>query len=162
MTDRVRGSGRCSKATLRERGQLTHDFAVGISIFLLTAAFVLSFVPSVTTPFATGITEVEQERSQTVGRLLVGNLSASDGSTVLNVSRTNAFFDRSWGDGELQQRFGLPSTTRVNVTFRQPSGDGDIVPELTTGDSYRGQAGATTVRLVSYNDQIYRLEVRVW
>ena len=147
---------------MAERGQTTHDFAIGISIFLLTAVFVVTFVPNVTTPFATGITEIEQEQSQSAARVLVSNLSTTDASTALNTSRTDAFFDRSWGEGEFETWLGLPSTAKVNVTVRESSGDGTIVPELTTGDIYRGEAGATSVRIVTYNDQPYRLEVRVW
>ena len=155
MTDR-RGSRE------GERGQTTHDFAIGISIFLLTAVFVVTFVPNVTTPFATGITEIEQEQSQGAARLLVSDLSTSDASTALNTSRTDAFFDQSWDDDDLQERLALPSTAKVNITVRATSGDGTIVPELTAGDIYRGEAGATSVRIVTYNDQSYRLEVRVW
>ncbi|MFC7229826.1 hypothetical protein N0B31_20675 [Salinirubellus salinus] len=145
----------------RSRAQTTQDFAFGISIFVLAAVFVVTFVPDVTTPFATGITEVEQERSQTASRLLVGNVS-DDGTPELNTSRTDAFFDRSWADGELERALGLPRTASVNVTMRTADPPGDIVMDHAIGDAYRQQAGATSVRIVSYDDTVYRLEVRVW
>ena len=153
--------GRDDGAEGRSRAQTTQDFAFGISIFVLGAVFVVTFVPNVTTPFATGITEVEQERSQTVSRLLVANFS-DDGSPALNTSRTDAFFTHSWGDGELERRLGLPSTAKLNITMRRSEPSGDVVMGYAVGDTYRQQAGATSVRLVSYDDTVYRLEVRVW
>jgi hypothetical protein len=155
------GWGRSEADAGRSRAQTTQDFAFGISIFVLAAVFVVTFVPNVTTPFATGITEVEQERSQTVSRLLVANFS-DDGTPELNGSRTDAFFTRSWGDGELERRLGLPRTAALNVTLRESEPSGDVVMGYAVGDAYRQQAGSTSVRIVSYDDTVYRLEVRVW
>jgi hypothetical protein len=145
----------------RSRAQTTQDFAFGISIFVLAAVFVVTFVPDVTTPFATGITEVEQERSQTVSRLLVANFS-DDGTPELNTSRTDAFFTRSWADGELERTVGVPQSANVNVTLRESESPSDVVMGYAVGDTYRQQAGSTSVRIVSYDDTVYRLEVRVW
>lgn len=150
-----------TRDTGRSRAQTTQDFAFGISIFVLAAVFVVTFVPDVTTPFATGITEVEQERSQTVSRLLVANFS-DDGTPELNTSRIDAFFTRSWADGELERAVGVPQSANVNVTLRESASPGDVVMGYAAGDTYRQQAGSTSVRIVSYDDTVYRLEVRVW
>lgn len=164
MTDRARPEWVRDRERTggRERAQTTQDFAFGISIFVLAAVFVVTFVPNVTTPFATGITEVEQERAQTAARLVVADLSVAEGSTKLNATRTDAFFTRSWTDGELERELGLPSTASVNVTLRESAAPGDIVAGYGVGDTYREQAGATTVRIVEYDGTAYRLEVRVW
>lgn len=148
------------------RGQTTHDFAFGISIFLVATMFVVTFVPNVTTPYTTGITEVEQEHAQGATRVLMVNLSTTGESTALNVTRTDAFFARSWGEPELERRLGLPDTAGVNVTLREPSVDGVTLESAgrhyAVGDDYRSQSAATAVRVVTYGGEPYRLEVRVW
>ena len=119
------------------RGQTTHDFALGISVFILASVFVLTFVPSVTAPYTEGVSEVEQEHARTVSRVLVGNLSTAESPTTFDDDRTVDFFTSDWGETGLQERFAV-------------------------GSVYRDQSVATTVRLVRYDDQPFRMEVRVW
>lgn len=146
----------------RDRAQTVQDFAFGISVFLLAAIFVVAFVPGVTTPYATGITETEQERSEAVARTLVANFTTGDGTGELNLTRTRAFFTHDWEEPELQYRLGLPADASVNATLREPGSAGEIVSGYRLGDAYQGQSGATAVRVVRIDDEVFRLEVRSW
>jgi hypothetical protein len=150
-----------------DRGQTTHDFALGISVFLVASLFVVSFVPGVTAPHTDGITEPEQEYARTVSGTLVSNLSTGESPTTLDDAATIDFFTTDWGETGLQSRFALRNTTRLNVTLRG-LGEGDGVLTSCGGDRcavgprYRDQSAATAVRLVRFDGEPYRLEVRVW
>lgn len=150
-----------------DRGQTTHDFALGISVFVLASVVVLTFVPSVTAPYTEGVSEVEQEHARTVSRALMANLSTAESPTTLDDDRTVAFFTTDWGETGLQARFGLRNATSVNVTLRGLEEDDGVLTSCdgarcAVGSAYRDQSAATTVRLVRYDDQPFRMEVRVW
>jgi hypothetical protein len=150
-----------------DRGQTTHDFALGISVFILASVFVLTFVPSVTAPYVEGVSEVEQEHARTVSRVLVGNLSTAESPTTFDDDRTVDFFTTDWGETGLQERFGLRNSTNLNVTLRGLEEDDGVLTSCggercVAGQVYRDQSVATTVRLVRYDDQPFRMEVRVW
>jgi hypothetical protein len=155
-------AGRWSALAADDRAQTVHDYAFGVSIFLLAAVFVVAFVPGVTTPYATGITETEQEHSEAVARTLVANFSTDGKTSDLNRSRMRAFFTRDWDEPELQFRLGLPADAGVNVTLREPTLNSDVVSDFQVGKRYRGRSAATTVRVVTIDDEVYRLEVRAW
>jgi hypothetical protein len=142
------------------RGQTTHDFAIGISVFLLATVFVITFVTSMTTPYSSGITETEQEYAQSAARQLMTNFTTESDPTALNATKTTDFFTRTWGPHGLERRLGLPDTSSVNVVLREPGDDGAVGYE--TGATYRSQTAATAVRLGQLNGKAVRLEVRVW
>jgi hypothetical protein len=144
----------------RDRGQTVQDFAFGIGIFVVAAAFVVSFVPGVTTPYATGITETEQEQAEAVARTLMGNVSDAPGEA--NATRLETFFEHDWDEPELQHRLGLPAGAGVNVTLREPGSDGEVVDAYRLGEPYTNRSAATVSRVVRVEDDIRRLEVRVW
>jgi hypothetical protein len=151
----------------RDRGQTTHDFALGISVFLVASLFVVSFIPGVTAPYTEGISEVEQEHARTVASTLVANLSTGTSPTTLDDEATTAFFSTDWGETGLQKRFGLRNATSLNVTLRGLEEDDGVLTSCggdrcVVGSRYRDQSAATVVRLVRFHGQPYRMEVRVW
>lgn len=144
----------------RDRGQTVQDFAFGIGIFVVAAAFVVSFVPGVTTPYATGITETEQEQAEAVARTLMGNVSDAPGEA--NATRLETFFEHDWDEPGLQHRLGLPTGTGLNVTLREPGPGGEVVNAYRLGEPYTNRSAATVARVVRVEGEIRRLEVRVW
>ena len=110
-----------------DRGQTLPDFAVGITIFLLTLTFIAVFVPQMTLPFE------DQEQSavaERIGSDLSKNLLAErDRPSMLNESCTIAFFDREAGtdcpfeEEALTDQLGVNPTYSVNVTLRNASSD---------------------------------------
>lgn len=148
------------------RGQTTYDFAIGVSVFLLAAVFVITFVPNVTAPYGEGITEAEQEHAHAIARSLVADFSDTGSPAALNETRTTAFFTTTWNSDGLQNRFGVQQTTRINVTLQGVEEDSDslTICESTcaAGDVFREQGAAVSVRVVNLDGEPYRLEVRVW
>lgn len=105
-----------------ERGQTLPDFAVGISVFLLTLAFVSVFVPQLILPFE------GQERPVVADRVAsdLGNglLTERHSPSELNESSTRAFFNQT--EAEAIEQFGVESWYSLNVTLRNaPSRDPD-------------------------------------
>jgi len=112
------------------RAQTTLDFAIGMSIFLITVAFVLSFSTGITEPFA----DTDQAHTVTADRvadaLAGGMLGDHEEPSVLDDECTTAFFggpdpgDCNFDPGNaLKVRVGLegrPSGTEpeLNVTVR--------------------------------------------
>jgi hypothetical protein len=156
-----RSWGPAGESAPRDRAQTVHDFAFGIGIFIVAAIFVVTFVPGVTTPYATGITETEQERAESVARTVVANVSDGPGGTA-NATRLETLFDHDWGEPELQHRLGLPADASLNMTVREAAPDGEVVEDYRLGSAYRNQSAATVVRVFRVGDQPRRLEVRVW
>jgi hypothetical protein len=82
-----------------DRGQTTIDYAVGISVFLLTVAFIFAFLPSMFEPFTSesGDLLVLADRSadRLAADLLVENLTDPN---VLNATCTVGFFNATAPD----------------------------------------------------------------
>lgn len=163
---RARRSADGERAPGRDRrAQTTIDFATGAGIFLLTVAFVVSFVPMAFEPF-TG-TETRPIVADRAANQLAGDLLGDPGDPyVLDEACTDAFFagdpptDCRYGDGDPATALGLASGTHVNVTLER---DGTVV--LATGETLAdtGSTNAITAqRVVSYDGRRHRLFVRVW
>lgn len=159
-----------------DRGQTLPDFAVGIAIFLLTTTFVVVFVPQLILPF-------EDQEQPAVAERIANDLSKDllaeeDAPSMLNESRTLAFFDDDPG----AERLGVGSTYSVNVTLRNASSDdrrsailcedGDSIgdcdgasgPTLDAGPAVpRDARSVSTARVGVFTDGTDAvLEVRVW
>lgn len=81
------------------RAQTTLDFAVGMSVFLLTVAFVLSFAPSIVAPFSESGTEDTVTANRVASDLVEGTLADPDRPYVLDKGCTIAFFAPENADG---------------------------------------------------------------
>ncbi len=112
------------------RAQTSIDFVVGMSVFLLTVAFVVSFLPGVFEPFtATGSGDA-LAADRTAGLLAEQLLADPASPGVLDPACAAEFFDAA-GDGaagvagchyttdaaDLDAALGLASATEVNVTI---------------------------------------------
>jgi hypothetical protein len=156
----------------RDRGQTTQDFAVGISVFLLTVTFTFTFVPSTVTPFGSPVTDAIPAKSDRVASTVVDRYAVADGSRTLNVTEltdsdltdidsdgaVNATAPNTISGNDLRDIFGLRDTAQVNITIQTRSGDivqADYDPtdsgteSLVGGDDYPdNQAAASTTRII--------------
>ncbi|WP_137287130.1 DUF7287 family protein [Halorussus salinisoli] len=112
------------------RAQTSIDFVVGMSVFLLTVAFVVAFLPGVFEPFTDG-GEGEVLASDRTATLLSEQLLAEPAKPgALNATCTAEFFSET-DDGtidacrfdadasNLESALGVGPTTAVNVTIEE-------------------------------------------
>ncbi|ELY44459.1 DUF7287 family protein [Natronorubrum sulfidifaciens] len=149
--------------SLRDRGQTTQDFAVGIGVFILAVAFVFSFLPTILTPFDSSVSGGQTAQADRIADRLVHNLSDSD--TSPNAINDTAFNET---DGELEDRVGLRTAgDQVSVQIEQLN-ESETVNDMVIGDQYNGQSAASSARIVTLDDNpegcetACRLVVRVW
>lgn len=117
----------------RGRGQTTLDFAVGMSVFLLTLAFVFTFVPGMLAPFD-DTTQAETPAANRVAEdLVTRSLGDADTPYVLDEQCTREFFNLSntnpdgceFAGETTAERVSVASWQPVNVTLRgDPDDDG--------------------------------------
>jgi len=147
-----------------ERAQTTIDFALGVSVFLLAVAFAFALLPSVFVPFDAPIDDDLTTRADRTAATLLADLSV--GGNALDPDRTADRFDATdRTQSALRSSLGLPSTTRINVTVRDPE-----TGAVASVDGVRLRAGApvgdhptaAASRLVTIADDPYRLQVYVW
>lgn len=165
------------------RGQTTIDFVIAVGIFLLTIAFVVSFMPQMTVPYE------EQEKPLVAERTadtLVGSLLASNAPSTLDEQCTVAFFNQTGApecpfdtSESLTHQLGLSTRYDVNATImRDVTGDSRLEPlcgndgsiepcgasPLTIGPSVPDdeRSVATTRRTIHVNGTDAVFEVTVW
>lgn len=146
------------------RGQTTIDFAVGASVFLVTAAFAFAFVPGIIAPFADPGTADPVTANRVADDLATDRLTASGDEYSLDANRTAAFF----GDPDPVDALAVPQFRTVNVTVEHASGTASS--PVTVGGE-RAAAGpetppdtdvTTAWRAVTVDGQRLELVVRVW
>lgn len=152
-----------------DRGQTLQDYALGISLFLLTVFFVIGLiVPSLLAPFQTDAGGDNEAQADRVATALVQNASDSGRLNELNVSIVESVVGKSTDD--LREQYHIPSTSWVNISLWTLNGS-DIVTstsgtDLMTAESPEGGESATSARIVTLSDQscdtACRLVVRVW
>jgi len=86
-------TGRRRRTATGDRGQTTLDFAVGVSVFLLTAIFVLTFVPGMLEPFEEGTQEEISAADRIATELVEGTLASPDRPNLLDRECTVIFFE---------------------------------------------------------------------
>ncbi len=99
----------------RRRAQTTLDFAVGMSIFLLTIAFVISFTPNLIQPFSDSGTENTIVANRAASQLVEGSLVDPNEPYVLDKGCTMAFFWPENVDGDDNNNLGLNETRNNNL-----------------------------------------------
>lgn len=156
-----------------ERAQTTQDFAVGISVFLITLSLTFAYVPSLFTPFDGRAETSSAAQADRAASAVLEEVSATGYTTRLNATATNAFL-RNNADGDtLRATLDLPASTRANVSLEQLNGstidDAATVypatvasPTVAAGDSYRDEPAGVMSRVVDIDGSRYRLVVRVW
>lgn len=158
-----------------DRGQTPQDFAIGMSIFLLAVITVLTFVPSIFTPFTAPETAIEGQADR-ASTAAMSELTVEGSTTQLNRSATESWFAdyQSRPTEDLAAELGLESYRSVNVTVVPLEGNATAAPvsvdgtNLTAGEPYDGQSSSTMVRIVEVEgadgecEPACRLVVRVW
>lgn len=166
--------------TLDARGQTLHDFAIGMTVFLLVLGYVFAFVPGLFSPFSpeTDSTAIRVDRT---ADFLTGDLLAEGGvAGALNETCTAYFFNGSSPDGcdrlgqsvdesYVRDLAALSSATSVNVTMVR-NGSVARYPDRATGDPLAvgpspQSAGGRVIRaarIVSFDGRDYRFVVRMW
>lgn len=76
-----------------DRGQTTLDFAIGISVFLITVAFVLAFIPGMLQPFTGGLEEETVAVNRVADSLSQGMLGDPAEPNTLDRECTVIFFE---------------------------------------------------------------------
>ncbi|WP_415087843.1 hypothetical protein [Natronomonas sp.] len=95
-----------------------------MGVFLLTIAFVFTFIPSLTAPFIDGNQEQTAVADRVASHLVEGSLADPNDPYVLNVTCTTAFFADntapagcSYDVDGFQNRIGVSNRADVNVTL---------------------------------------------
>ena len=170
---------------MSRRGQTNIDFAIGMSLFLVTVSFVFLFVPTVFSPFeVTQGQPIAADRAAT--RLVDTLLAGSDPGTLAPACTIGFFADvdidgcvydstQSLGDalgiGDEDVRVEIVDDGQTATLDGTIESDGDRIPvqsdrpiALERGASAGDvPARATTVsRLVTLEGEQVRVEVTVW
>lgn len=151
------------------RGQSTIDYAIGVTLFISTVAFVLGYTPVMLDPFVTGDQDTAAAADRVVEHL-AGDALVADGAPParLSVSCTNDFFagqfppsdpDCGYAGSSLRDAVGLDDRRRLNVTLER---EGTAVRAVGESTPSTGTPLTTASRLVFYDDQTLQLVVRVW
>lgn len=129
-----------------DRGQTMPDFVVAIGIFLLTIAFVVSFVPEMTVPYQEQENPLIAERA--TSDLAETRLAASGSPASLEKSCVLAFFNRTTvpdceydTDSPLSEQLGISSQYSVNVTLSRSRPDSAELEVLCANDGSIGTCG---------------------
>lgn len=150
------------------RGQTTIDFAIGTSLFLVAAVFVVAFVPTMFDPHV-GNQGSALVADRTADRL-AGDVLASPGEPyVLEESCTAEFFDgdadaeacrADVDDDDLNAAVGIADHVGLNVTLADETGAAVYV----AGDNYANANGRVAVadRSVLLGGRPHELHVRAW
>lgn len=157
----------------RPRGQTTQDFAIGISLFLLTAIFVFVFLPTIFTPFDSGAAAGTQQQADRIAATIVDEYSMENRQNWLNASFSGDVVGSPGASvDDLRQRYGTEDFRFINVTLQRI--DGSTIPGVQGGGTgYDGQQAGTVTRVVVVPDveecspggadgRVCRLVVRVW
>lgn len=167
-----------------DRGQTMPDFVVAIGIFLLTIAFIVSFVPELTVPYQEQENPLIAERA--TSDLVETRLAASDTPGSLKKSCVLAFFNGTTvpdceydTDSPLTDQLGISPQYSVNVTLSRSHPDSAELDVLCANDGSISTCGtdqlsvgprvprdnrqvATARRTVYVDGKDAVLRVRVW
>jgi hypothetical protein len=146
---------------MSDRAQTTQDYAVGIGVFLLTVAFVFSYVPTALGTVDSGGAAADAAIADRLSTDLVANLSVEGYPTRLDDSSVDEFFTNG-SMATLRADYALAETTLANVTLEYANGTVVTGRDVHAGATYSDQGAATMTRLVVVDDVRYRLVVRVW
>lgn len=150
------------------RGQTLQDFALGVTLFVLTCTFVFGLFPGYLAPFTAGADGSDQMRTERVSQQLVLNHSTPGDENVLNVTKLHRTLSLS--QSNLRERYGLARVASINITVMDSNNQSIVVENgtrLATSQDSRNQPAASTARTVRLSNQSLcrpgcRLVVKVW
>lgn len=167
------------------RGQTPLDFAVGMSVFLITVTFVFSFVPGMLGPFQSGPQEATVVADRVASQLVGTTLTDGGSQYILDTGCTLAFFNDSLDDTgcgfdtdtAIADRMGTDQNLNVTVQHdfdddlesELACWDGDVLTdcsdgwELAAGPSPDGGDSVIVARRIAAFDSLdVEVFVRVW
>jgi hypothetical protein len=128
---------------MTDRAQTTIDFAIGTSVFLVTVAFVVAFVPGIFQPFAEGPQEELAGIDRVADTVVYDLLDDGDGDSDATLDRqcTIAFFNDTDTDtgcafddaAPFAEQVGLSAGHHANVTVVGADDDGTSNPVCSDG-----------------------------
>ncbi|GAA0198410.1 hypothetical protein ACFFQF_15160 [Haladaptatus pallidirubidus] len=148
------------------RGQTSIDFLVGMSVFLLTVAFVFATLPNTFAPFTGDDSSELLGTDRVASHLTEGTLAQQNRPGVLNGTCTEQFFGTSGAchPSNLNAALGVGANERVNVTIESSGAIRDIGGTQLSAGPTTPTNGSVVVasRLVSIDGEEYELYVRTW
>ncbi|WP_266077457.1 DUF7287 family protein [Haladaptatus caseinilyticus] len=148
------------------RAQTSIDFLVGMSVFLLTVAFVFMALPNSFVPFTGDESAELLSVDRVASHLSDGTLARRGQPGILNETCTTQFFGApgACNPSDLNAALGVGSQQRVNVTIESNGAIRTVGGvELSAGPSVptRGSVVVAT-RLVAIDGDEHTLYVRMW
>lgn len=171
------------------RAQTTLDFAIGVVIFIVTVAFVATFIPATFEPFSEASQDHTIISDRVATQLSTSALASPTEPYVLDQACTTAFFARTsppsrcgYPDAPITEQVGVSPDQSLQIVIRRDNNhDGTANPlcEATNGDiieqgsgtcatiyAVGDEPGSPTVtvarRTVWIDGLDSRLEVRIW
>jgi hypothetical protein len=159
-----------------ERGQTSQDYALGISIFLLTLTFVIGYFPTLLAPYDTGAGAAESATGNRVSEAIISEVESGRAPNDLNATKTAVFFERNLSRTNFRENLSVRTDTSVNISVRtlgrsavvevfDPSG---TPTTLLGGTQYNNESSVTVSRVVTMRNApatcqpACRILVRVW
>ncbi|MUV89221.1 hypothetical protein GJ629_04345 [Halapricum sp. CBA1109] len=156
---------------MNDRGQTTQDYAVGISILLLTVVGVFIFVPTVFQVSETPVDRNEHTQAQELADSVIEEYRVGGTTNTLAYQRLSEVTGEQELPGALKDDAGV-WLRNANVTIVEQRRVGDVYddPTFTAGSwVYDDEPTATVTRIVQFedgdrcgSDGTCRLIVRVW
>ncbi|QSG14884.1 DUF7287 family protein [Halapricum desulfuricans] len=168
-----------------ERGQTLQDYVVGVVVVLLATFFVIAYLPNVFASYDSPTDGIRSSQADRVAEYILTNYSVEDQShelrydgpgglhdTLSTEAGMNALRDQTSLNTSTDRR--LPPDIQVFLVNASTLSDRDeLVPAvhrgntLSYGDTYRGQAAARSIRVVTMDNETICdpscwLVVRVW
>lgn len=163
---------------MNHRGQTTQDFAIGVSILVLTLAGVFAFMPAVFDSSTDSVERQEHTKATALAETILEEYTIGGTTNTLEYDRLRTYFGISSGSSPsdvpdaMRGAAGIRyRNANVTITRGDTDDDGDVYDDavLTTGaDVYISvQSTATVTRIVRFEDDSRcdpscRLIVRVW
>lgn len=171
------------------RAQTTLDFAIGVVIFIVTVAFVASFIPATFQPFSEASQDHTILADRVATQLSTSALASPAEPYVLDQACTTAFFAGTsppsrcgYPDAPLTEQIGVAPDQSLQLILRRDNNhdgnanplceatNGDIIEEgsgtcttiYAVGDEPGGQTVTVARRTVWIDGLDSRLEVRIW
>mgnify|MGYP000424578282 CR=1 FL=1 len=168
-----------------ERGQTLQDYVIGVVIVLLATFFVIAYLPNVFASYDSPTDGIRSDQADRVAEHIITNYSVEDKTHVLRYNGSGGLHSRlstEAGMNTLRERASLNTSTdrRIPphvqvflVNASTLSSRDTLTPAvhngetLSYGDSYRDQAAARSIRVVTMDDKTVCdpncwLVVRVW
>lgn len=151
------------RLTSDRRGQTLQDYVIGVSIFLLTTAFVVGFIPTLFTPFTAPVDASQTAQADRYAAEVLSEITQPDSKNVLAGAETDSFFANA------SNLDGIPTAEQSEVNVTLVDGNGTV--QQTVGPPYQGESTAAATRVVVPESGYVgnhtctatcRIEVRLW